>query len=219
MKDIPLFTAQGGVGSVTLREIPYTGRAYILVHGASDADAFLHECADFCRAAGAREILAAGESVPEEYPVAVEIVTMAHPGFSDRADAVKAVPVTPETLPDFIEIYNRRMAGVPNAAYWSKTEGEKMLTGKKAYYFYREDTLLGIGIASPGKIDAVASVCPGSGQALVLALAKELSMREVRLEVAADNAPAMRLYRRMGFAPTGEKTRWRVIFPLSSKNA
>jgi GNAT superfamily N-acetyltransferase len=47
----------------------------------------------------------------------------------------------------------------------------------------------------------------GAGQALVEAVtswARDGGFRQLRLEVADDNAPAVRLYARMGFTPSGE---------------
>ena len=54
MRDFPLFDTANGVGSIILKEVPYSGAAYIRMQSASDPGAFLKECLDFCVAVGAQ---------------------------------------------------------------------------------------------------------------------------------------------------------------------
>ena len=59
MKNIPVFTTPHGIATLILREIPYSGRAYILPQSAFTSEAELvRECAEFCRAAGAGQVFA-----------------------------------------------------------------------------------------------------------------------------------------------------------------
>ena len=47
MKDIPVFTTENGVASLTLREIPYSRKAYFRIQSASDAAMLIKECVEY----------------------------------------------------------------------------------------------------------------------------------------------------------------------------
>lgn len=64
MRNIPFFTTENGVATLVLKEIPYKGEGYILVHGANKMEALLAECAELLRACGANRIFARGEGPP-----------------------------------------------------------------------------------------------------------------------------------------------------------
>ena len=57
MKNIPIFTGEHGTATLIFHEIPYSGRAYVIIRSVWEdrTAAFLEECRQFCRAAGARE--------------------------------------------------------------------------------------------------------------------------------------------------------------------
>ena len=61
MRNIPVFTTEYGVGSLILREIPYRQEAYIRIQDTKEPEAFLGECVDFCKAAGAERIYGTGQ--------------------------------------------------------------------------------------------------------------------------------------------------------------
>jgi histidinol-phosphate/aromatic aminotransferase/cobyric acid decarboxylase-like protein len=68
MKDLPMFTTQNGVASLTLREIPYQQTAYIKLQATRQPKELLEECVGFCRAVGAEKIYASGHEILENYP-------------------------------------------------------------------------------------------------------------------------------------------------------
>ena len=56
MKNIPMFTSAYGIATLILREIPWSGSAYVLVRSVwnDQTAALLEECRGFCRAVGAK---------------------------------------------------------------------------------------------------------------------------------------------------------------------
>ena len=68
MRDFPVFTTENGVGSLVLREIPYSGIAYVTVQDSSFPTVFIKECLEFCRVVGAAQVYATGHEVLEDYP-------------------------------------------------------------------------------------------------------------------------------------------------------
>ena len=117
-------------------------------------------------------------------------------------------PVTESTLSQWLDIYNQRMADVPNASYMDSSDGKALLGAGDGYFVHRNGELLGIGKASGEKIDAVASVVPGMGETVMMALMSVLTGETAWLTVADTNTRAVRLYQRMGFLPVQELTRW-----------
>jgi hypothetical protein len=87
-------------------------------------------------------------------------------------------------------------------------------TNPEAYEWYKnliKENMIGIGIASDGVISAIASVRPGAGKDIVLALCKGMTAERVCLEVAEENIKALRLYERLGFSVTSVKNIWYKI--------
>lgn len=208
MKDLPMFTTEYGVASLVLREIPYRQEAYIRIVATEQPDALVEECAAFCRACGAEKVYATGHEVLEQYPLHTVIWRMR--GSRENLPQTDAAlwPVLPENVESWRMIYNKSMVSVANASYMSEADAKTMLEAGDGSFIHRGDTLLGIGKASGGMIEAVASVCPGSGVDIVAALAGVLTEDAVTLEVASTNEKAIRLYERLGFIRTGERSRW-----------
>ncbi len=209
MRDIPVFTTENGVAGLILREIPYSGKAYIRLQDSAQPLEFIKECGDFCRAAGAEACFATGEGL-EDYPVHTTVFRMQGEASLVGESEGAIFPVTEETLPRFLEIYNEKMAGVPLAAYLTKGEGLKLL--KNAYFVHCGDTLLGIGVVEDNKISAIAACKKGAGRAVLSALCRAVGEEQAVLEVADNNLPALRLYEKCGFVKTGLVARWHKIF-------
>ena len=76
MRDIPVFTTNYGVASLTLREIPYKKIAYIRLQATQEPKELLHECVSFCRACGAERVYATGHEFLSAYPLHTEIWEM-----------------------------------------------------------------------------------------------------------------------------------------------
>lgn len=208
MKDIPVFTTEHGAASLFLREIPYRKRAHIKLQDSQEPEKLLDECAAFCRACGAEWIDAAGHDYLEKYQLITALVSMTRDRESLPQTDACLFPVTEKTVQQWLDIYNERMADVPNAAFMDSADGRELLKTGDGYFVHRDGTLLGIGKASGDFIDAVISVVPGMGETVVLALASVLSGDSVRLMVASANTRAVRLYERMGFIAVKELSRW-----------
>ena len=208
MKDIPVFATENGVASLTLKEIPYTQTGYIKIQNTLEPEKLLDECVRFCKMAGAEAVYASGHDFLEAYPFHTAIWRMARSrdGLSDTDAAL--FPVVEQTLEAWRELYNRRMAHIPNFSYMTQGDAARMLEQGNGYFVHRGNTLLGIGMASGDRIDAVVSSQKGAGEQVVLALNHALSSGDICLEVASANERAVRLYERMGFAAVQELSRW-----------
>lgn len=212
MKDIPVFTSEYGVASLILREIPHRGEAYVRIQSSLEPKLLAEECAAFCRACGAERVFATGHGDLENYPFHTAIVTMSAIREGLPETDVSLWPVLPENGEQWLSIYRKKMANVPNAASMTRGDLKEMLANGDAYFVHRNGQLLGIGRASGETIHAVASVQPGAGRDVVLALAAVLTGQRITLEVASTNERAIRLYENLGFIVTGERSRWYQIF-------
>lgn len=211
MRNIPIFTTENGVASLTLKEIPYKETAYIKVQDTSEIAVFLKECCDFCRALGATKILASGKTL-DTYPVHTDVYLMQRPREGFPASDAILVPVEEQTLEQWRNTYNKRMENVSNASYMTAFDGQKMLQDNNGYFVYRGDELLGIGMASGSKVYAIVSVIHGAGQDVLSALNSVLTGPTIEVEVASANEPAIRLYTRMGFKKVDVLSKWYRIF-------
>jgi hypothetical protein len=211
MKDIPMFTSEYGVASLFLREIPYRGRAHIKIQSSLEPEKLLEECVSFCRMCGATWIDAAGHAYLEKYPLITALVSMQcsreQLGVSDAC----LFPMTEQTMQQWLDICNERMAHVPNAAYLDARAGRDLLKKGSAYFVHQNGDLLGIGVADGDLIDTVVAVKPGAGETVVRALNSILNGDIARLTVADVNTRAVRLYERLGFVKVKELSRWYQI--------
>lgn len=212
MRDFPVFTTENGVGSLVLKEIPYSGIAYVTIRDSSFPTEFLKECLDFCRAVGAAKIFATGHEVLENYPLYTSVIKMTASLNTIPDTEACLFPVTQSTLTRWRDIYNDRMKNVDNAAYMSDQAGRDMLSRGDGYFVHLGGELLGIGMAAGEQIECVASVILGKGKDVVCALAHALMCDRVELNVASTNHRAIRLYESLGFIKTAEVARWYKIF-------
>lgn len=208
MKNIPVFDTEFGVASLFLREIPYRKRAHIKIQSSLEPEKLLAECVAFCRMCGAEWIDAAGHEYLEKYPLITALYSMQIPREAVPDTDACLFPVTEETVAKWLDIYNDRMANVPNAAYMDASDGRDLLKSGDGYFVHRNGELLGIGKAAGDFIDTVIAVKPGGGETVVRALCSLLTGETVRLMVAGANEKAVRLYERMGFVKTRELVRW-----------
>lgn len=211
MRDIPIFTTEHGAAGLVLREIPYTGVAYITLHDSLQPDMLIQECVDFCRAAGAEKIYATGHTFLEQFPLRTELWRLQQNRANLPITDAEAHPVTAQTLEFWRTLYNEKMRPVPNSAFMTKADSEKHLQQGTGYYVYREDVLLGIGIASGEIVETVISTKPGAGADVLLALCSALACEQVFLEVASANLPAVRLYEKLGFQKIAKLSSWYTV--------
>lgn len=205
MRDIPVFDTENGVGSISLREIPYREEAYITVGAASDAEAFIKEAADFCVAVGAQRVYATGQGA-DAYPHYSSVLLLAADRESLETAEAMLFPVTEETAEKWRSLYNEKFLKVPHAATITKKDMEPLM--KSCYFVHRDGQLIGIGKADGDRIGAIAAFVPGAGRDVVLALAHALPDGRVTIEVATANPKARALYERLGFIPVEERIKW-----------
>lgn len=209
MKDLPAFTTENGVATIVLQEIPYSQTAYVIIRDTPAPKEFIAECGDFCKAAGAEKVYATGHEELKSYPYHTAIWKL-EAELSRIPEAGICQAVTEGNIALWRQIYNEKMASVPNAAYMGR-EKERMILDCGCFV-YEEGTLLGIGMVSDGQIDAVASIVPGGGQKIVSALCHKIGKGKITLQVASENLKAIALYERMGFQKNEEISRWYKIF-------
>lgn len=212
MRDIPLFTSQYGTASLILREIPYRASAYVRILEAETAEALVGECVEFCKLAGAEKIYGTGHPFLESFPFHTQILRMTRPKAGMPETDATLVPVTAQTLEAWRELYNHKMAGVPNSAYMTRKDAEQMLKSGDGYFVRRGNQLLGLGMAAGEELKAVASLVPGAGRDVTAALCRILTGEQITLEVASENRKATELYRRLGFAIAAQISAWHQIF-------
>lgn len=208
MRDFPVFTTAHGVASLSLREVPYKGVAYITIQDTQEPEALLRECVDFCKTVGAQKIYATGHPFLESFPFYTAIWQMRILRQDLPKTDAALFPVTEKTIEPFRSLHNEKMANIPNAATMTREDGEKLLTRGAGYFVYRGEVLLGIGIAAGDTVESVIGIKPGMGRDVMLALSAGLVSESIVLEVASANLPALRLYEKLGFVKTAELSRW-----------
>ncbi len=199
MRNIPLFTTEYGVANLLLKNVPYTDAAYIQLLSARDYMKLLQECCNFCKMVGAKMIYVSGNECLKELPLYTQILSMSRRISGIPVSDCILVSVNKETSESWRELYNSRMRGVPAADHMLKSDMAIHLSKADCYYVYCDDQLLGIGIASGERVDAVIGLQPHVGQKVLTALCGALSGDTVYLKVASENLPAVILYEKMGF--------------------
>ena len=208
MKDFPMFTTEYGVASLFLKEIPYRQTAYIRIRSSEQPEELLQECVSFCRICGAEKIYGAGHDHLEQYPLYSVIYEMRGQTHVDESLVENLWPVTAETVGQWRQLCNERMASVDNAATQEARDEKEILDSGGAYFVHHGGELLGIGWIREGELLAVASVKPGAGERVMHTLMSLVPDQQLRLEVVSTNTRAIRLYERLGFLKTAEVTRW-----------
>lgn len=208
MKDLPLFTTEHGAATLILKEIPYQETAYIILRDSLEPLALAKECGDFCRACGAEKIYATGHDALAAYPFYTAMWEMSCIRESIPDTDAALWPVQEKTLSQWQSIYNEKVKKVPNGAWMTKADAEKMLQTGDGYFIHRGETLLGIGIAGADRIDWVASLVPGAGADVVKALTHATTEDTIKLTVASTNQKAVKLYEHLGFLRTAELSKW-----------
>jgi len=211
MKDFPVFTTSNGVASLTLREIPYTARAYILIRDSLKPRALLEECTDFCRAVGAETVFASGHPVVEAYPYHTGILTMQCEKEMLAGSELFLWPAQEDTVQTWKDIYNRKAAQVPNAAWMTDSDCRQMLCDGEGYFVHNGKEMVGIGRVGGNEIKWVASCMPGAGEQIVKALTNAVAGDTVILQVADTNEKALALYKRLGFLPVSRGNPWHRV--------
>lgn len=215
MKNIPVFACQGGTATLILREIPMSGRAYILLRTIlpQALEASVTECARFCRICGAEVCFVSWDQplpfLPHAYDILelhIEKDQLAAPG------PVTLVPMNPDNDSIFQRIYNRCFQSVSHALSYDRAQIARIYQQGHAAFLALDEQgkPYGIGELHGNELAAVA-VLPkyrGHGRDLTLSLLHRCSGPELTLTVASDNAPALSLYDKLGFRVKRTESSW-----------
>ena len=209
MKDFPIFTTEFGVASLTLRQIPYRGDAYIHLqdYQAENRQKLLDDCIAFCRAAGAEKIFV----TPPAGEPDVSILEMRGVPALSEEDVENIFPVTESTVEAWRKIANEKLASVDLAASLEKKDEEQILSSGGAYFIHRSGTLLGIGWLEGETMRLLAATVPGEGWHVAQTLLSVQPGQSIRLEVASTNQRALGLYERLGFLPVAKLEDWERV--------
>ena len=120
-------------------------------------------------------------------------------------------PADSTTIGRWREIYNEKAVRVPNGAWMTEKESLRILQEEQPYFVHRDKELLGIGLLNGNMICWVCACVPGAGADVVRALSHASFGEDLVLEVASANEKAIRLYQKLGFTLTAEKSRWYKI--------
>ena len=208
MRDFPMFTTENGIGSITLKEVPYKGIAYIKIQSSLTPELFLQECVEFCKLAGAEKIYASGTTLLEKYPLHTTILQMAAGKDCLPESDAFLFPVTDSSAEYWRNIYNEKMRPIANSATMTKQDMKELVQKGGSYFVHKNEELLGIGIARGEIIESVIAVKPGAGREVLLALCSCLTSERITLEVASTNMKALHLYEKLGFFPVQEISCW-----------
>lgn len=218
MRDFPFFNTEYGVASLVLKEIPYQGTAFIILRDASEPEKLLDECVDFCRVCGAERIYATGHEMLERYHLYTAMWLMRCEAAALPDTDAGLIPVQAGTLEQWQQIYNEKVRRVPNGAWMTQKDAQKMLEDGSGYFVHRDGQLLGIGKVSGGELQWVASTAPGAGRDVVCALAHGAWADTLELTVASENEKAVRLYEKLGFFKAQEISRWYNVYKTNENN-
>jgi GNAT superfamily N-acetyltransferase len=216
MNNIPVFTTQGGTATLILREIPISGKAYVLLRTVlpGQAENLVAECASFCKMCGAEQIFASWADGDLPFLAPAYDIYLLHVEKSALPDGqpVRLVPMTPENDAIYQRIYNRCFSHVSHAASYDRGQIARIYREhQRAFLALDEDERpYGIGELHGDELAAIA-VLPkyrGRGMDLAISLLHLCPGEDLKVTVVSDNASAMRLYEKLGFHLAGVESKW-----------
>ena len=213
MKNIPVFTAVNGTASVILQEIPYSGKAYILIRSVwTTAAALLEECCQFCRMAGAEQVFASWgtEDLPGAHSYDLVAMTCEKAALPQPRRPVVLEPLTPENGGDYLAVYNRCFREVPGAATYGQRDLKRLYDTDCAFLVRQDGVCAAVAEICGEGLEGIA-VLPefrGLGYDLAAAVLQMVPSVTVRLKVASTNERAIALYERLGFVRETVVSRW-----------
>lgn len=216
MNNIPVFTAQGGTATLILREIPLSGKAYVLLRTVlpGQAENLVAECASFCRMCGAEQIFASWENGELPFLAPAYDIYLLHVAKSALPEGrpVNLTPMTPENDAIYQRIYNRCFFHVSHALSYDRGQIARIYREHQRAFLALDEgnRPYGIGELHGDELAAIA-VLPkyrGMGTDLAVSLLKLCPGEDLRVTVASDNEAAMHLYEKLGFHLSGIESRW-----------
>ncbi len=216
MNNIPVFTAQGGTATLILREIPISGKAYVLLRTVlpGQAENLVAECASFCRMCGAEQIFAAWEDGELPFLSPAYDIYLLHVAKSALPEGkpVTLIPMAPENDAIYQRIYNRCFFHVSHALSYDRGQIARIYREHQRAFLAldEDDKPYGIGELHGDELAAIA-VLPkyrGMGTDLAVSLLQLCPGEDLSVTVASDNEAAMHLYEKLGFHLSGIESRW-----------
>ena len=213
MKNIPVFTAVHGAASLILQEIPYSGKAYILIRSVwTTVQALLEECRSFCRMAGAETIFASWDlqTLPGEHAYDLIAMTCIKAQLPAPRQPVELTELTPENGQDYLRIYNSCFRDVPGAATYGQRDLKRLYHQDTAWLAHVDGAFAAVAEISQTGLESIA-VLPeyrGLGFDLAAQVLQMVPALTVRLKVASTNTRAIHLYQKLGFTETETVSRW-----------
>lgn len=212
MKDLPMFTTEFGVASLTLSNIPYTKAAYVQIQDSCEPVQLVKDCLDFSIAVGAESVYATGDKCLKSYPLHTSVLELEC--VKNNLPPTHAVlqELSEEDMERWRQIYLTRMKNVHNAAYISAADMKRYFEQNKCFFVILDSQEIGIGMVDDNEIRAVAGIVPKMGKDLVSALATQISGDPIKVTVSEQNKPAMHLYERLGFRCARIIANWYKIY-------
>ncbi len=214
MRNIPIFTAEHGLASLILREIPYSGSAYVILRAVWNRQtaALLAECRQFCQAAGAEAVFASQEQTELPAQHGYDILELSRPraGLPLPQEPVELEHLCEDNAPAYLDIYNQCFRSVPGAASYDREDMHRLLGKNLAFLARRDGRYAAVAELGEGSLAGLA-VLPefhGLGHDWTLTVLSRLETPVLKLRVASTNARAMALYKRLGFAESQVVSRW-----------
>lgn len=220
MNNIPVYFSSGGTASLILREIPFSGRAYILLRTffPGSLNTLVKDCCDFCRDAGAKEcyISSADGDTLSGYPHAYDIYYMVGKKalFPPVSGEFTLRELTKDNEKTYLEVYNRCFSGTSHAAGYDYGQLQRIYrTGQKAFLAYTpEGELCGMGELHDNELAAVGLLPEfrgkGLSSGLTLSLLQHCPGEEITLTVVSDNDAAIALYESLSFRISKIESHW-----------
>lgn len=211
MKNIPLFTTESGVASLVLDQISFNRTAYIRIQSSAEPTLLLNECLDFCKAVGAEAVYATGIEITDNCISKVSVIRMKREREGLPTSTLSAVTVEEKNGDLFRSIYNEKMHAISHASAMTRDNLQTIIKHKNGYFLYRNQELIGIGIADNAWIRTIIALKKGAGESILLALNQMLIGDTVNVELVDTNIRAKRLYERMGFGLYDTVSTWYKI--------
>lgn len=214
MQNIPIFTGVHGMASLILKEIPTSGRAYVLVRSVwkDDLAGLLAEGRAFCRAAGAETVYGSWDcrTLPAEHAYDVWELTLAREDLPQPTQPLALTPLSGENGGDYLSVYNCCFQALPGHASYDQRDLQRLLGKSLAFLVYRQGVPAAVAEVGENRLEAI-GVLPafrGLGYPLALAVLQRLPGPTLTVRVASTNGPALALYRRIGFGAARTVSRW-----------
>lgn len=214
MKNIPVYTSPHGTATLILREIPMTGRAYVVLRTViSDVQALGADCARFCCMCGAQNVYMSAEEALYFLPHAYDILQLhVEQEALPPGGTADLLPIAPENDSIYQRIYNRCFQSVSHALLYDRRQIQRIYDQNQQAFLALNQQGKPYGIGElHGNILAAVAVLPkyrGMGTDLTLTLLKRCPGPDVELTVASDNKPALALYEKLGFRVCGVESHW-----------